>query len=78
MISSDLPCKEWHVRFIMIPFKPLFDQGFRRYSYLYSGKLSAKKLRECTLAQRARVHCIVYSVTSNLPELFFTYMNESI
>ena len=54
IISSDLPFIEWHVRITTTLFKPLLDQGFRRYSCLYSGKLSTKKLRECTLARRVQ------------------------
>ena len=38
----------------MIPYKPLFDQGFRRYLFK-SRKLSAKKPGECTPARS--VHC---------------------
>ena len=34
VISSDSPFKEWHVRFITLPFKLLFDKGFRGYSDL--------------------------------------------
>ena len=67
VISSDLPFIEWHVRCTMNPFKPLLDQGIRRYSYLYSEKLCAKKPCECTLARG--VHCTVYSVISSLPAL---------
>ena len=51
IISCDL---SWHVLFTMIPFKSLLDQGFRRYSCLYSGKLSAKKPYEFTIA---RIRC---------------------
>ena len=53
VISSDLPVLEWHVQFTTITLKPLFDQEFHRYSYLYSRKLSKclLKPRECTLAQ---------------------------
>ena len=54
VISSDLSFIEWHVRFTTIPFRPLLDQGYDRYSYLYSGKFSAKKPRECTLAWKAQ------------------------
>ena len=42
---------EWHVRFTKISLKCLCDQEFRRYSDLRSGKLSARKPRECTLAR---------------------------
>ena len=42
LISSDLLFLKWHVRFTTRPFKPLFNQGFRRYSYLYSMKLIAR------------------------------------
>jgi len=39
VISSDLPFVEWNNRFTTIPFKPLLNQGFRRYYwYLYRGK----------------------------------------
>ena len=51
-ISSDPSYKEGNVRFTTIPLKPLLGEGFCRYSYKYSGKLSAKKWRECTLARR--------------------------
>ena len=50
------------------PFKPLFDHGFSRHSYLYSGNLSAKKPRECTLAWS--VYCILYS-----PYKYKTYVH---
>ena len=57
VITSDLPFIEWHVRFTAIPFKPLSDQEFNRYSYLFGGKLSANW-------NRANVHQHrVYSVT---------------
>ena len=52
IISCDLPFIAWHVWFTTIPFKPLSNQGFCMYSYLYSGKWSA--------------HCTVYTVTSSL------------
>jgi len=35
IISCKLYFIERHVQFTLIPFKPLFDQGVRRYSYLY-------------------------------------------
>ena len=74
-LNDHLPFIEWHVQFTTIPFKPLLDQGFRRYSYLYGGKLSAKKLRECTLARSVlctlytSTESTVYTVTSSLPAL---------
>ena len=34
VISNDLPFIKKHVQFTTIPIKPLFEQGFRRYSYL--------------------------------------------
>ena len=64
VISSDLPLDEWHVRFTMISLL-MFNQGFRRYSHLYSGKLSAKKACECKLARSVR-NCTVYTVHCNL------------
>ena len=45
---SELPLTEWHVKFTAILFKPLLDQGFRRYLSIYSGKLSAKTVRVYT------------------------------
>lgn len=50
VLSNDFPSIVWHVGFTTIP--PLVDQGFLKYYCLYSGKLSTKNLRECTLAQR--------------------------
>ena len=67
-ISSDLTFIEWHVRFTTIHFKPLCDQGFRRYSYLYIGKISVKKLRECTLARSGEysIDCTLESLSAEL------------